>query len=73
MVLKIGFCLKYFEDGTIYQIRSSTPIFNQVIFHATLGNESKHTLHTREIDKEFQNGILRYIGLTIGLILYPTR
>ena len=33
-----------------------------------MGNESQHTLHTNEIDKVFQNGILRYIGLMIGLM-----
>ena len=53
------------------KIWSSTPIFNQDIFHATMGNESQHTLHTKEIYKVFQNEILWYIGLTIGLILYP--
>jgi hypothetical protein len=38
-----------------------------------MGNESQHTLQTKEIDEVFQNGILQYIGLTIGLILYPTK
>jgi hypothetical protein len=33
-----------------------------------MGNESQHTFHTNEIDKVFQNGILRYIGLMIGLM-----
>ncbi len=33
-----------------------------------MGNESQHTLHTNEIDKVFQSGILRYIGLMIGLM-----
>ncbi len=33
-----------------------------------MGNESQHTLHTNEIDEVFQNGILRYIGLMIGLM-----
>jgi hypothetical protein len=33
-----------------------------------MGNESQHTLHTNEIDEVFQNGILRYISLMIGLM-----
>ncbi len=33
-----------------------------------MGNESQHTFHTNEIDEVFQNGILRYIGLMIGLM-----
>jgi hypothetical protein len=33
-----------------------------------MGNESQHTIHTNEIDEVFQNGILRYIGLMIGLM-----
>jgi hypothetical protein len=36
-----------------------------------MGNESKHTLHTNDIDEVFQNGILRYINLMIGLRVTP--
>ncbi len=37
-------------------------------YRSTMGNESQHTLHTNEIDEVFQNEILRYIGLMIGLM-----
>ncbi len=33
-----------------------------------MGNELQHTLHTNEIDEVFQNGILGYIVLMIGLM-----
>ncbi len=36
-----------------------------------MGNESQHTLHTNEIDEVFQNGILQYISLMIGLTVTP--
>ncbi len=41
-------------------------------YRSTMGNESQHTIHTNEFDEVFQNGILRYIGLMIGLMYIQT-
>jgi len=39
----------------MYQIKSSTPISNQVILRSTMGNDSKHTLQTITEKENFDN------------------